>query len=298
MTPPTILARYAARQHHLITTAQLHALGCSKDAIRHLVRTERIFRVHRGVYAVGREQLTQRARWNAAVLASPPGSGLGLLSAAVFRELLRYDAPLPQVIVPLSRSRHRRPGIDVRRSSTLVAADIETVDAIRVTTVLRTLADLARSPLQDDALKAAVRQAGRLHKVDLQQLRGKPRLDGIVRLYDPLIALTESDFEALFLAMCTRYRLPLPDPQTRFGRRRADFAWPRYRLVVECQSRLWHDNDVNHQDDRAKHRELAARGYLVLPFTWAEVVHGPAAVAREIRAAVERQERLGVLGRT
>ena len=110
------------------------------------------------------------------------------------------------------------------------------------------------------------------------------------------ITLTESDFEAIFLAICMRYRLPLPEPQIRFGRRRADFTWPRYRIVVECQSRKWHDNEVKYQDDRAKQRALQAAGYIVLPFTWAEVVHTPAAVAAEIRAAMQRQERLVGLG--
>lgn len=209
MTPLAALAAAAASQHHLVTTADLRRLGWSKDAIRHLVRTERIFRVHRGVYVTGRRELDQQGRWAAAVLASSAGGALGLLSASVFRDLLEYDAPLPQVIVPMSRSRHRRPGIDVHRSSTLTEADVEVVDGIRVTRVLRTLSDLALTPLRDQTLQKAVRQAARLHKVELQELRGKPRLDRIVRLYDPLTALTESDFEAIFLALCTRYRLPL-----------------------------------------------------------------------------------------
>ncbi len=93
--------------------------------------------------------------------------------------------------------------------------------------------------------------------------------------------------------MCTKYRLPLPDPQTRLGRRRADFTWPQFGLVVECDSRGWHDNVVNHRDDRVKERELKAAGYELLRFTWAEVVHTPYLVAQEIRAAMRRRAHFG-----
>lgn len=295
MTTLSALAAFAAPRHHIVTVADLRALGYSRAAMRHLVATHRIFRVHRGVFVVGREQLSEEGVRMAAVLAGPPGGALGLVSAAVSWGLLRHDASKPQVIVATPASSRGCPGIDLRRSRTLTEDEIEVRDAIRTTSVLRTLSDLARSPLTDPPLNAAVRQAARLHKADLQQLRGKPRLDRIVRLYDPLTGLTESDFEALFLALCTKYRLPLPDPQTRFGQRRADFAWPRFRLAVECDSRAWHDNVVNHRDDRAKERALKAVGYELLRFTWAEVVHTPFEVAQEIRAAMRRRAHFGSL---
>lgn len=292
MTPLNAHISLAARQHHVISIAQLRSLGYSKEAIRHLVRTQRLFRQHPGVFAVGREQLTDRGRWKAAELAGPPDGGLGRISASVFWELLRHDTRSPQLIVPTSRSSRGPRDVSIVRSRTLLPDDFVTEDAIRVTTVLRTLVDLSRSPLQDRFLDAAVRQAGRSHRVDLQQLRGMPRLDRIVRLYDPLIALTESDFEALFLAMCTKHRLPMPQPQVRFGRRRADFTWTEFRLVVECQSRRWHGNDVSYQDDRARQRALQSAGFIVLPFAWAEVMHTPAAVAREIRSVMRQRAHL------
>jgi very-short-patch-repair endonuclease len=293
MTRRSALAAVAARQHHTITTAQLRSLGFTRDAIAHLRRTDRIFPVYRGTYAVGREQLTERGKWMAAVLAGPAGGALGRISAAVFRELLQHDVRTPHVIVPASASGRGPSGIRVCRSIDLTEEDVEVIDGIRVTTVLRTLIDLSRSPLQDRLLNAAVRQAGRVHRADLQQLRGRPRLDRIVRLFDPLVGLTESDFEAVFLGMCQRQRLPLPSPQVAFGRRRADFTWPQFRLVVECQSRRWHDNAVSYQDDRAKARALQGAGFVVLPFTWAEVMYTPASVAREIRAVMRQRVQFG-----
>jgi very-short-patch-repair endonuclease len=292
MTPLSALAAHAAAHHHVISTAELRSLGFSKDAIRHLVATKRLFRLHRGVYVFGRRDLSREGRWYAAVAASPARAALGIFSAAVLLELLTEEGDRPHVMVPMRCSRQGPAGVVCHRSTTITEDDIEVRSSIRVTTVLRTLSDLALTRLHDRTLHRAVRQAGRLHHADLQQLRGKPRLDKIVRLYDPLIGMTESEMEAIFLGLCARFRLPTPLPQVHFGPFRADFTWHSHRLVVEVDSRRWHGNDVNRVTDVQKERHIRRTGYEVLRFTWAELVHTPAAVAAEIRAELRRREHL------
>lgn len=289
MPSPTALARLAARQHHVITTEQLRSLGFTKPAIRHLVAARRIFRLYRGVYVVGRPELTREARWIAAVLAAPDGAALAHVSAAVAHQLLQYESGRPHVIVPATSSGRGRDGIIVHRSSDITEGDVVIRDGIRTTSVLRTLVDLSRGRLPDLPLNAAVRQAARLHHADLQKLRGEPRLDGMVRLYDPLAGMTESELEVRFVELCTRFRLPTPTPQFRFGSLRADFVFEQARVAVELDSRRWHGNDVNFLTDRRKERAIRAAGYELLRFTWAEVVHEPARVAAEIRAALARR---------
>ena len=100
--------------------------------------------------------------------------------------------------------------------------------------------------------------------------------------------------EAIFVGLCARFRLPPPTPQVRVGPYRADFTWLGPRLVVELDSRRWHGNDVNRVTDVQKERHIRRAGFEVLRFTWAEVVHAPFLVAKEIRAALRRLERLGV----
>jgi very-short-patch-repair endonuclease len=103
--------------------------------------------------------------------------------------------------------------------------------------------------------------------------------------------LTESELEARFLELCVRSRLAMPATQVPFGRHRADFVWHPERLIVETDGRAFHDTDIAYLDDRVKDRTLKAAGYEVLRFTWAEVERRPAAIARELRAALARRRR-------
>src|SRR4051794_16778956 len=70
------------RQHGVVTRGQLLDLGFSAEAIKHRVQKGRLHPVLRGVYAVGRRELTREGRWMAAVLACGPGAVLSHRSAA------------------------------------------------------------------------------------------------------------------------------------------------------------------------------------------------------------------------
>jgi len=56
----------------VITRGQLLDLGFSSEAIKHRVHKGRLHPIVRGVYAVGRPQLSREGRWIAAVLACAP----------------------------------------------------------------------------------------------------------------------------------------------------------------------------------------------------------------------------------
>lgn len=287
---------YARRRHWVVSTAELLALGLTKAAIRHRVRCGHLHRVHRGVYAVGRAELTREGRWRAAVLAAGPGAALCDLPAALHWELLERGDERPHVVVRGSGGRRRRPGCTVHVSPGLGARDVVEWRGVPVTTVARTLVDLART--RDEALlKAAVRGAERRRRIDVGTLRsevaGRPhdvgaaRLARLLRRYAP-VGLSESDLEAAFLELCAVHGLPLPVQQVRRPGMRLDFLWPEARLVVEVDGRETHDTAIAFADDRRRDRALVAAGFTVLRFTWAEVVHEPALVAREVRAAIER----------
>jgi len=77
----------AERQHGAVTRAQLLDLGYSPQAIKHRLRKGRLHRVYRGVYAIGRPQLTRHGRWMAAVLSCGPQAALSHLSAGSVWEI-------------------------------------------------------------------------------------------------------------------------------------------------------------------------------------------------------------------
>jgi len=161
----------ARRQHGVVTGAQLRAMGLTRSAISHRVRTGRLWRLHRDVFAVGRAELTREGRWLAAVLACGEGAALSHLSAAALWEIRERLPPrCAQVSVPTHAGRGRRRGVDLRCVTTLRTNDVSERNAIPVTTLQRTLIDLA-AILEEKQLKSALRQSERRHRLNLADLR-------------------------------------------------------------------------------------------------------------------------------
>jgi very-short-patch-repair endonuclease/predicted transcriptional regulator of viral defense system len=289
--------KLAGSQHGLVTGAQLRELGFTRSAIAHRVRTGRLWRVHPGVFAVGRPELTREGLWLAAVLACGEGAVLSHLCAAALLEMREGAIPRwPQVSVPTDSGRLGPRGIDLHRAATLRANDIIERNAIPVTSLPRTLIDLA-SVLGDKELKSALRQAERRHRIDLQHLRisldafprnshRHARLRRALDAYVPGTAGTEGEPEAAFLALCAHRGLPLPQTQVPIGRYRADFLWPDLALVVEIDDRASHDGYVAFHDDRVRDRTMKAAGLDVLRFTRNEVLRETRNVAREVTTAI------------
>lgn len=284
--------------HGITTRAELLASGLSPAAIRHRLDRGLLHPLFPGVYAIGRPQVSREGWWLAAVFAAGPGAALSHRAAARLWEILEHGGGHPDVVVPSQGGRRTRRGMTVHRCATLRPADVTRRDGIPVTTLARTLVDLA-GVVDDRTLRAAVRRAAAIHRLDLVALRRqldqprreprRARLRATLDRWVPGLQLTESEFEAHFLALCARHRLPLPEPQVRIGDHRADFLWEAQRLVVETDSARWHDTDAGRGDDYVKERALRAAGYEVLRFTRAEVINQPALVAREIRRTLARR---------
>lgn len=114
----------AARQHGVIARAQLLALGYGAQAIKRRVANGRLHPVWRGVYAVGRPQLTHYGVWMAAVLTCGHGAALSHVSAGALVEILPRGAGPIDVSVSVRVARRGRPGITVHRRACLAAQDL------------------------------------------------------------------------------------------------------------------------------------------------------------------------------
>jgi hypothetical protein len=100
---------FAEQQHGVVARRQLLDLGLSAKSIKHRIAAGCLHPIWRGVYAIGRPQLTLRGRWMAAVLSCGRDAVLSHGSAAAHWEILPARSKEVEVTVPVER-RISRPG--------------------------------------------------------------------------------------------------------------------------------------------------------------------------------------------
>ena len=144
--PDQIVAKIAGRRHGVVAYTQLLWAGLSAKGITRRVRSGRLHRIYRGVYAVGHTNLSREGRWLAAVLACGKSAVLSHESAAELWGISPTSPATIHVTVPATGGRARRPGIVVHRSTTLTSAVTTRRNGIPVTTHARTLRDLRYGP--------------------------------------------------------------------------------------------------------------------------------------------------------
>lgn len=264
------VAIIAARQHGVVSVGQLRAAGLSRTAIRRRVESGRLYRLHRGVYAVGHPGISRYGRWMAAALACGEGAAVSHRSAAELWGLLESKGGPIDISVPSDAGRARRSGIRLHRRVTLAPKALTRRLGIPVTKPARTIADL-RGRISGRDLRRAIRQASVL---------GWPLGSGVDR--DP----TRSDLERDFLELCSRRELPAPEVNVRVGPHEVDFLWRKARLVVETDGYRYHRGRQAFEDDHARDLDLRARGYDVLHFSYRQVKREPGRVAAAVRDAL------------
>jgi very-short-patch-repair endonuclease len=279
----------AARQHGVVSTAQLREIGLGGDAVLRRVRAGRLHRLYRGVYAVGHTALTREGRWLAAVLACGDGAALSHRSAAALWGFRPTDRARIEVTVP--RSRSGPPGVEVHRTRRLQRGDARVHRAIRVTTPARTLADLA-DLLPPDALARAIHEAEVLRLLDVRAVReahanGRRGAANLAAALVEPAPHTRSELEARFATFCRRERLPLPllNASVRTGDQlyELDALWPQHRVVAELDGAAFHHTRRAFHRDRERDLALAADGYVVVRLTWRQVTQRPRDVAAKLR---------------
>jgi very-short-patch-repair endonuclease len=266
--PEQLLARIAAGQHGVVTTAQLGKVGITENSIRRGVVAARLHRLHRGVYAVGHPAISFEGRCLAAVLALGEGAVLSHRSAAELWNILpRATGPI-HVTLPSDAGRKRRKGLIIHRSRTLGPQSTAFTAGVRATTAARTLTDL-RPGIGRELHDRATRRA-----LDLGLISRDPAISDT--------ALTRSELERTFIRLLRRHRLPQPVVNARIGRYEVDFLWREQRLVVETDGFRYHGTRDAFERDRKRDADLQARGYRVLRVTHKQLRDSPRKVARSV----------------
>lgn len=288
--PDQALARLAARQHGVVTTRQLREVGLDAGSIAYRRRSGRLHPLHRGVYAVGHPRLSWEGRQLAAALAAGPDAVLSHSSAAALWRLIgRREGPVDVTVPGRLRSRE---GIRVHTTRDLHPRDRTRNAGIPVTTVARTLRDLAEVA-PEKTLRRAVSEAYVQRRVDEDRLRQQceaaPGHRGAARLralLGPRLAPTRSELEDRVLRLLLDHGLPRPRVNTVIEGLEVDFLYARQRLVIEADGRRYHGHRLARRSDAARQATLAVAGYRVLRVGWTEVTRRPGEAADRVREAL------------
>jgi len=283
------IAAIAARQHGLVTRAQLLAAGLARDAVQYRVKCRRLRPVQQAVYRLG-PLVAPLEPEMAAVLACGPRSAISHWSAGtLWRVRPREGGALVDVTLPFA-DRRKRPHVRVHRTRQLEPDEVTTFEGIAVTTPARTLVDLSGC-LRPRELEQTLARAERLELVSAEELAAliarRPRRRGIPELRSLLApngrpALTRSEAEERLLALVRKAQLPPPETNTRFSGFEVDFLWRAERLVVEVDGFAFHSSANRFEQDRLRDARLAAKGLRVMRVTWRQLEREPVAVAARL----------------
>jgi very-short-patch-repair endonuclease len=288
------LARLASTAHGVVTRSDALEAGVTAAEIKRRLRSGALLREYRGVYRVGHRAPSVEARYLAAVRACGPGALLSGPAAGHLLGLLKGSAPPPEVTTPVER---RVRGVTTRRSRGLDARDVISWRNIPVTTVARTLVDLA-ARLDAAALARACHEAGVRHGTTPEHVEavlarrrttaGAGKLRLIMR---GDVQVTLSGLERRFLALLGEAGLPSPRTNRPAGGRRVDCRWPEQRLTVELDGYRYHSSRHAWERDRRREREARARGDEFRRYTYGDVFDAPALMLAELRALLPPRAR-------
>jgi very-short-patch-repair endonuclease len=269
--------------------------GVGESRIEHGVAIGRLHPLFQGVYSVGHEVVPREGRWLAAVLASGPGAVLSHWSAAALW-MIRLNS---RSVIDITTPHKSRSWDGIRRHHKALPEDEVTVEeGIPVTTVPRTIFDLAATELTD-VVENLLRESeyrqlyDRLSLWDL--VERYPRRRGVRKVRLALERIKEepsgrkrSPLEERFAPFLRRHRLPLPrfnDWITVGGKRyQVDCHWPGTGEIVELDGWEGHRTRTAFREDRARDRILRVAGYSVTRLTWNQLEDEPEAIVADLRA--------------
>src|SRR4051812_23428933 len=256
------VAWLAEQQHDVVGRAQLLALGLSSEAIDVRLASRRLRRIYRGVYAVGRTDLSPDGWSMAAVLLAGSGGSISHRTCGAHVGVLRWRPSRADVTVP----RERRQLGPIRLHYGAIAPDeLTVVRGVPCTGLSRTLFDLA-GVLSRSAVAAAMKEAEVLRLTDtvtLPELVARyPHKPG-VRVVRELIAdgslallRARSELEIAFLEFLRVRGLPLPETNVwlKIGRMwiEVDCVWRDLRLIAELDGKEAHLTPHAFEKDRVR----------------------------------------------
>jgi very-short-patch-repair endonuclease len=258
--------------------------ACSRVEVDRALRTGALARVAHGRYTLaGIAEAPARAHAVNGVLS--------LTSAALHHgwEVLRTPEP-PHVLLPRKRriSAERREGIVVHRGDLSPGdrAGIATSKLLTLTQCLRQLPYDEALAVADSAARAG--DGGLLRRV-ARDVRG-PGSDRVRTVASAARQKAANPFESALRSIALTVPRLSVEPQMVISSphvwARPDLVDGRLRVVLEAESYEWHGDRAGFRKDVRRYTLLTAEGWVVLRFTWEDVMFRPDWVRRVIARAV------------
>ncbi len=282
------LAALTAMQHGAFSLAQARESGLGERAVRSRIDRGEWIRLHAGVLALAGAPASWSRSIHAACLAVPSGT-VSHESAGCVHDV-RYLVD-PPIVLTVPHATHRPSSVRIHQSREIGARYVTTLDGLPVTTLARTMFDLAgvlradryRRVLDGELARDRVSVPDLVRTADWLCRRGRP---GSARFRAELIARSDglvvgdSKLETAFLDLLRCNRRLLPGTQVRIHWRdrligRADFAWETQRLIVELDGRRGHAQLTDFELDRRRDQLAAMAGWTVVRITWTQLTRRP-----------------------
>ena len=278
----------------VLTVGELADCGLPRSTVSERVGHGWLTRIHEGVYAVGRNTLTLRGRFIAAVKACGARAALSHHACVVDYGMLEWEEGLIDVTVR-SQGTRCHDGVRVHRSKLLTRRDLRFRNGIWIVSPEWALLGLA-SQATPGEIKRAVRRGFGLDLVSLRSLAAVLGRAGPVRGSRRLASVlaegrrpTRTVLEDIVFDLIVDAGFELPEVNQRLvvdGRPfYPDFRWPDQRLIVEADSRAWHDDPLARAADAERQAILEASGERLIRVTFEQSTLGRAQTVERIDQA-------------
>lgn len=301
------LADLVARQSGVITRGQATNCAMSNDALQHRIRVGGPWQILLpGIYLTNTGAPAVPHRLMAALLYAGPGSAITGSAALTLHRIRAPRARTVDVLIPHERRRRSVSFVQVHRTSRLPDV-LQWAGEICYVPLPRAVADAVRGLSDIGEVRAIVAdgvQRGRVSVAQLAEELERGPVQGSARFRLVLAEVGEgvrSAAEGDLRSLIKRERLPEPMYNARIYVgdcfiAKPDAWWPDAEVAVEIESRQWHLSPGDWDATLARDARMSARGIIVLHFSPRRLRTEPAAVASEIRSALEAGHQRGRLG--
>ena len=205
-------------------------------------------------------------------MACRPSAVASHRSAACLFGLLPEIEGVEVHVTVAGRNPGHHPGIRLHRVKELERPDVTTINGLKVTSIARTICDLAATESARDtehAFQEALFRDKTIDRAIAAVLKREPRRRGapVIRslLRDP--RLTRSERERRILKLIAQAQLPEPLTNVALHGYVADVFWPQHNLILEFDGWQGHGHRLAFESNRKRDQVMLAAGLRTLRVT-------------------------------